>query len=312
MVRSSTKFKAVILAGGSGERFWPLSTPERPKQFLSIFGGKSLLRQSVDRLKGLASPEDVYVVTAESLLAASKAELPELPEGNILGEPCRRDTAAAVAMGVAAAGESVIGVFPADQLVAKPGAFRQAVRKAAKIAENGADIVTLGIRPTMPSTQFGYIDPKNGRFVEKPDLRRAKTYIKKGFLWNAGIFIAAYSTFMRAIGENAPGLLPLFADGCDFKAQYPKLPKISFDYAVMEKYPHVKTVETDCGWDDVGSYLAVEKYFPELNDESGNLIVAKAQPIKVLGVENLIVVSSESGVLVADKRMAGELKRLFR
>ncbi|MBR4523077.1 MAG: NTP transferase domain-containing protein, partial [Kiritimatiellae bacterium] len=168
MAKSSTRLKAVILAGGSGERFWPLSTPERPKQFLDIFGGKSLLRQSVERLQGLVAPEDVIVVTASQLVSATQRELPEVPPGNIIGEPCRRDTAAAVAMGVAAAGEGMVGVFPADQLVSRPGRFRQAVRQAAKLASASERIAVLGIEPLAPSTQFGYINPKTGKFVEKP------------------------------------------------------------------------------------------------------------------------------------------------
>ena len=311
MAKSSIKFKAVILAGGPGERFWPLSTPERPKQFLTLFGGKSLLRSSVERLKGLVDPEDVYVVTAEKLVAATQAELPEVPDKNILGEPCRRDTAAAVALGVACAGEGVVGVFPADQLVTKPGAFRKAVRRAVKLAEKGEDIVTLGIPPTQPSVQFGYVDPKTGRFAEKPDLKRAKRYLRQGFLWNAGIFVARYGTFESAFGSVAPEFLPLFGKSRKGAKLYSSLPKISFDYAVMEKYPHRRTVPVDCGWDDVGSFLALERHHPELIDARGNLVVSRAQPVKVLGVENLIVAVSPDGVLVADKRMAGELKRLF-
>ena len=312
MAKSSTRLKAVILAGGSGERFWPLSTPERPKQFLDIFGGKSLLRQSVERLQGLVAPEDVIVVTASQLVSATQRELPEVPPGNIIGEPCRRDTAAAVAMGVAAAGDGMVGVFPADQLVSRPGRFRQAVRQAAKLASASERIAVLGIEPLAPSTQFGYINPKTGKFVEKPDAKRARDYIRKGYLWNAGIFVAGYGTFRRAIESLAPGLEPLFAPGCDFAAVYPELPKISFDYAVMEKYPHIGVVAADCGWDDVGGYLALERHFPELADPDGNLVLAKAQPVKLLGVRNLVVVSAPDGVLVVDKSHLGDIKTLFR
>ena len=278
---------------------------------MTLVGGKSLLRQSVDRLKGLVRPEDVYVVTDGKLAAATARELPEIPRRNILGEPCRRDTAAAVALGTACAGEGLVGVFPSDQLVTKPGAFRQAVRRAVRLATGGESIVTLGIRPTTASAQFGYIDPQTGKFVEKPDPKRARRYVEKGFLWNAGIFIAEYGTFRSAFGLAAPEFLPLFEASRDFEKRYSGLPKISFDYAVMENYPSIKTVAVDCGWDDVGSYLALEKHCPALVDENGNLIVSRAQPIRVLGVENLIVAATPDGVLVADKRMAGELKRLF-
>ena len=148
--------------------------------------------------------------------------------------------------------------------------------------------------------------------MEKPNAKRARDYIRKGYLWNAGIFVAGYGTFRRAIKSLAPGLEPLFAPGCDFAAVYPELPKISFDYAVMEKYPHISVVAADCGWDDVGGYLTLERHFPELADPDGNLVLAKAQPVKLLGVRNLVVVSAPDGVLVVDKSHLGDMKTLFR
>ena len=190
---STSTFKAVILAGGSGERFWPLSTPERPKQFLRVFGGASLIRQAVSRLDGLVSPKDVFVVTAKNLVAATQKELPELPKGNILGEPMRRDTGAAVALGVGLAAsdaDPVIGFFSSDQMVANSKAFRKVVSKAVALARRKSVIVTLGIKPTYPATCFGYISPKTRTFVEKPDAKKAKKYVKAGYLWNAGMFIA--------------------------------------------------------------------------------------------------------------------------
>ena len=312
MERSSTDFKAVILAGGSGERFWPLSTPEKPKQFLKVFGGESLIRQAVTRLDGLVEMKNVFVVTAESLVAASREELPEIPEANFIGEPCRRDTAAAVATGVAAAGDGVVGVFAADQLVADPEKFRAAVGEAIRVASSGRHIVTLGIRPTFPATGFGYIDPKRGTFVEKPDEFHAREYIERGYLWNAGMFIAKYSTFRDAFATHAPALLKLFASPGEAPALYPSLPRISFDFAVMEKYDSVSVVAVDCGWDDVGSYHALAKYHPELVDDDGNLVTTLAQPIKLLGVRNLVVVATKDGILVADKSRLGDMKKLFR
>ena len=202
-------FKAIILAGGSGERFWPLSTPEKPKQFLRVFGGESLIRQSVGRLKGLVKPKDVFVITSNALVAATRKELPEIPKQNIIGEPMRRDTGAAVALGVGVAGKGVLGFFPSDQLVAKPVAFRKAVGEAVARAKAKDAIVTLGIKPTFPATGFGYVDPKSGRFVEKPNVAKAKAYLKKGYLWNAGMFIGRAETFKAAFAAHAPALLPL-------------------------------------------------------------------------------------------------------
>ena len=158
----SSNFHAVILSGGSGERFWPLLTPERPKQFLTVFGGKSLLRQAVDRLKGLVPPERVIVVTAESLVKATRAELPELPRANIIAEPCRRDTAAAIATACGVVegrggADAVAAVLTADQVMRDVPAFRRVLADAARAAAKTDDIVTMGVSPDYPATGFGYI-----------------------------------------------------------------------------------------------------------------------------------------------------------
>ncbi len=321
-------FKAVILAGGSGERFWPLSTPEKPKQFLRVFGGESLIRQSVTRLRGLVRPEDVFVVTSRALVAATRRELPELPCANILGEPMRRDTGAAVALGVGAAagaGDPVIGFFPADQMVMKPKTFVRAVKTAIARARKTASIVTLGIRPEYPATGFGYVDPLSGRFVEKPDEKTAKAYLKKGYLWNAGMFIARVETFRAAFAAYAPALAPLAACArtASIAKTYEALPRISFDFAVMEKLPRVEVVAADCGWDDVGSYGAFDRYFPHdargnvregpctVVEADGNICVARSARISLLGVKNLVVVTTPDSVLVAEKSRIAEMKKLF-
>ena len=236
-------FRAVILAGGSGERFWPLSTPERPKQFLRVFGGESLIRQSVGRLKGLVAPEDVFVVTARDLVKPTVRELPEIPRANVIGEPMRRDTGAAVALGVglaSGAGDPVIGFFSSDQMVMDPVGFRKTVKRAVALARKHAAVVTIGIAPDYPATCFGYVNPATGSFVEKPNERKAKTYLKKGYLWNAGLFIARASTFKAAFAAHAPALLPLVASRVSrLTSLYAKLPRISFDYAVMEPLSQV-------------------------------------------------------------------------
>ena len=330
MAKNSTDFKAVILAGGSGERFWPLSTAEKPKQFLRVFGGESLIRQSVTRLTGLVRFEDVYVVTSKDLVAATRRELPEIPAANIVGEPLRRDTGAAVALGVGIAGEGTIGVFSSDQMVMKPAKFRAAVRKAAALARKGARIVTLGIKPTFPSTAFGYVDPVTRRFVEKPDAAKAKAYLRKGYLWNAGMFIATAETFRGAFATHAPELgalceLPGGAPSLAHLAQvYERLPRISFDYAVMEKFAGVAVVPGDFGWDDVGSFAAFDTYFPHDRDgnvregpctvveSAGNICVARSARISLLGVKNLVVITTPDAVLVADKSKISEMKKLFK
>ena len=330
-------FKAVILAGGSGERFWPLSTPERPKQFLSVFGGESLIRQSVSRLGGLAGPEDTFVVTSHALAAATVAELPELDRSHVVGEPMRRDTGPAVALGVGIAapeGDPVVGFFPSDHLIGSPARFRATLRKAISLARKGESIVVIGIMPSYPATAFGYVDPVKGRFVEKPDLAKAKRYLKAGYLWNAGMFIARASVFRRALELCAPALAGLAAPGGvsvrALGAAYEPLPRISFDYAVMEHVSRgvgglgVAVVPGDFGWDDVGGYGAFDKYYPHdadgnvregecrAVDSSGNICVARAASISLVGVKNLVVVTTPDAVLVADKSHLSEMKRLFK
>ena len=320
-------FKAVILAGGSGERFWPLSTPERPKQFLRVFGGASLIRQAVSRLDSFVSPKDVFVVTAKNLVAATRKELPEVPKCNIIGEPMRRDTGAALALGVglaAGGADPVVGFFSSDQMVANPKAFRKVVSKAVALARRKPVIVTLGIKPTYPATCFGYISPKTRTFVEKPDAKTAKKYVKAGYLWNAGMFIARASTFRGAFAAHAPELSCLTSSTNHLAALYSKLPKISFDYAVMEKAKNVVVVPGDFGWDDVGSFAAFDKYFPHdargnvregpctVVEAEGNICVARSARISLLGVKNLVVVTTPDAVLVADKSRLTDMKKLFK
>ncbi len=292
-MKKATRFRAVVLAGGSGERFWPLSTKEKPKQFLNVFGGVSLLRQSVTRLEKLATPEGLYVITAKDLVGLTRKELPEVPPRQIVGEPCRRDTGAAIALGTGLAGaanDDVIGFFASDHL--------------------------------------GYVDPKTGAFVEKPDARKAKQYLKKGYLWNAGLFIARASVFRAAIAAYAPALKPL-TESAVFSAVrlarlYEPLPRISFDYAVMEKSANVAVIRGDFGWDDVGGFQAFDRYFPHdkkgnvregpcrVVSSAGNICVVRGAPISLLGVSNLVVITTPQGVLVANKRHLSDMKKLFQ
>ena len=318
-------FKAIILAGGSGERFWPLSTPEKPKQFLRVFGGESLIRQSVGRLKGLLKPENMFVITSKALVAATCNELPEIPKANIIGEPMRRDTGAAIALGVGVAGGGVLGFFSSDQMVTNPEKFRKTVSAAIMKAKRTDSIVTIGIKPEYPATGFGYVNPRTGQFVEKPNERKAKEYLKKGYLWNAGMFIGKAETFRAAFAAHAPALVPILTSSVlRLKSAYEPLPRISFDYAVMEKLKNVAVVKGDFGWDDVGSYGAFDKYFPHdsrgnvregpctVVEADGNICVARSARISLLGVKNLVVVTTPDAVLVADKSRITEMKKLFR
>ena len=301
---------AVILAGGGGERFWPFSTPERPKQFLDVFGGGSLLRRTFLRILPCVPPERTFVITGADFAAATRAELPELPPENIVGEPCRRDTAAACALACALVAkkggrDAVAAVLPADHLVADEPAFRRTLADAAAAASRTDAIVTIGIAPEAPSTGFGYIqrggDAGLGlgtpvaralRFAEKPDLASAKAYLASGeYLWNAGLFVWRAETLAREFAKR-PALAALAAaveaapeGGLEgtLAAMYPGLERISFDYAIMEHAPSVLVCRGDFGWDDVGTWEALRRHMPA--DADGNVAVGGG--VTLLGCRNV-------------------------
>ena len=324
-------FYAVILSGGSGERFWPLSTPERPKQFLSVFGGKSLIRQSVDRLKGVVPAERVLIVTARSLAKATYRELPEIPRRNIILEPCRRDTAAAVATACTEVekrgGENAVAaILTADHLMKNEKAFRKILLLAADAAAKSEDIVTMGVKPTYPATGFGYIKVgkrfgkvfRADKFVEKPNETVAKRYLKSGrYVWNAGMFVWKVAAMKAAFAKFAPqfsGITP---------KDYESLPKISFDYAVMEKADNVLVTSGDFGWDDVGTWTAADRHLKTdgrrnairggvtLLDCENSVAVAEGARIAALGVKDIVIVTTEDSVLVASKDRVQDLKKLL-
>lgn len=330
-IRMKRNFYVAILSGGSGERFWPLSTPEHPKQFLSVFGGKSLLRQSVERLKGVVPAENILIVTGKALAKATYKELPEIPRRNILLEPCRRDTAAAVATACTAVekrgGEgAVAAILTADHLMKKENAFRRILLLAADAAEKSDDIVTMGVKPTYPATGFGYIKVgrpcgrvfRADRFVEKPNEATAKKYIKSGkYVWNAGMFVWKVSTMKAALEKYAPQLVGISP------ADYENLPRISFDYAVMEKAENVLVTSGDFGWDDVGTWTAADRHLKTdgrrnairggvtLLDCENSVAVAEGANIAALGVKDLVIVTTRNSVLVASKDRVQDLKKLL-
>jgi len=342
-------FYAAILSGGSGERFWPLSTPDRPKQFLSVFGGKSLIRQAVERLRGLVPPERILIVTAKTLVAPTRRELPELPLENIIAEPCRRDTAAAVATacGVVEArgGEgAVAAILTADQLMGDVRAFRRVLADSAAAAARSGSIVTMGVTPTCPATGFGYIQVgerldlgtattfhRVRRFVEKPDEPTAKRYVaSRRYVWNAGMFVWSVATMKAALRSGAPELADLEAAVASAKnvgrvlsVRYPALPKISVDYAVMEKTKNILVARGEFGWDDVGTWSAVDRHLKAdarrnvaqgavtLLDCDGVAAIAEGPRIAAMGVRDVVVVTTKDSVLVVDKSRAQDLKKLL-
>lgn len=319
----------IILAGGNGERFWPMSTPDCPKQFVKLFGGKPLLKHAADRLKGVIEPQNLFVITAERFAALTREVLPELPAANVIGEPCRRDTAAAVALATglvkAKGGEDAVGcILTADHLMTPVSEFRRTLKAAIRVAAKSEDIVTIGIKPTRPETGYGYIEPEAKRFVEKPDRKTAERYLRSGrYLWNSGMFIWKASTMAAAFKAHAPDFTALVdnpsTDG------YEALRAISVDFAVMEKVRNLQVISGKFTWNDVGNWCSLPAILG--TDEAGNtrlgrtglMDVAEAvvvndtpRPVAVIGLKGVVVVQTEKGTLVCAKDSVQDLKKLMR
>ncbi|VGO18772.1 mannose-1-phosphate guanylyltransferase [Pontiella sulfatireligans] len=341
---------AVIMAGGKGERFWPLSTSKHPKQLLALVGDKPLIAQAVDRLDGIVPPENVFVVTNAELVDATREAAPQLPPENIVGEPIGRDTAAAVACGgalVKAKDENgVFAVLTADQVMGDLDIFSATIKGGMDLAEQNDILVTIGIEPVSPSTGFGYIESgetfqiqenvefrKAVRFVEKPDEATAAEYVASGkFYWNSGMFIWSVASLEKAFGAHCPEMLELMdtlagfakdgkiVEGMD--ATYPDLGKISIDYALMEKAANIMMACGTFAWDDVGSWPALEGHFDqdgngntkigivETLDASGNIVLSKDRLTAVIGVKDLVVVQAEGVTLVCPKDRAQDIKQM--
>jgi len=336
--------RALILAGGSGTRFWPLSRQRNPKQLLALEGERSLLRDTQERLRPLIEPADVWVCTTEALAERVREELPEVPPEQILLEPEGRNTAPAIGWSIRSMPESarrgVIAVLPADHRVGDPAAFRETLERAGRVVEREDRVMTLGVVPRWAETGYGYLElepetgPKGGdrvrrvrRFVEKPSAGDAARFAAAGsHLWNAGIFVFRGSSLLgileRLQPELARGLEEIAASPERLRELYGSLPADSIDYAVMEKLDGISTLPLDCGWSDLGSWEALDDILPRdaagnagrgdrlAVDAHGNLLFADAGTIAVLGVEDLVVVRTADAVLVVPKSRSQEVKKL--
>jgi mannose-1-phosphate guanylyltransferase len=342
---------AVVLAGGSGTRFWPLSRNAAPKQLLRLFDGATLLEQSLARLQGLVPPENILVLTNVDQEAQVRATLPHHPPENILAEPEKRDTAPAVALGIGWVASrnpnAVMAVLPADHLIKDTAAFQQVLRGAYLAADRSNSLITIGIKPTWPCPSYGYIErgPRANirgladglgafevvRFREKPNAQLAEDFLRQGnFLWNAGMFVWSVPTAYDQLVTHAPALAEFVSElrrspdlPGTVDAQFALLPKISIDYALMERASSVLNIEATFDWDDVGSWLSVARYLPTDSAENaahatltpfrarGN-VVYSTQPthIALLGVKDLIVVQTADALLIADKYAADEIKKV--
>ncbi len=341
---------AAIMAGGRGERFWPLSTPDTPKQFLALggTGDATLLQQAAQRAEGLAPWDRRVVVAGRAHGALVRAQLPDLPAANVILEPVGRDTAGAIALACAWAARrdpaARLLVMPADHAVPDPAGFRAAVQVGLRLLDAHPDaLVTLGMEPTRPETGYGYIqagDPVPGvpgaawvrRFTEKPDPATAERFLRRGgFRWNSGIFLWAVAGIRNALRAHLPAhaafadrlaALPEAEWAAALEAEFPRLPKISIDYGVMEKAPRVAVVEAAFAWDDLGAWSALPRVVPpgpggnvvrgpaRLVDVEDCIVVSSGRPIGALGVRGLVVVEGPGGVLVCARDRTQEVRKL--
>lgn len=335
---------ACILAGGSGERFWPLSRLAIPKHLLRIFGGRTMLENTARRLEGIVPPERILVLTNAAQRASVIRELPFLPEANILAEPARRDTAPACALATALARsrdpEAVCALLPSDAMIHDAGTFRSQLAKIYQAAEQEGAILTFGIRPTYPATGYGYLEfgpqGEDGisevlRFTEKPDAATAEKWVADGrHAWNAGIFVWQAEVFLREARRQCPQLadfienFPANSDPAAYlETNFSTLPKISVDYAILEGAQNVRALAAEFDWDDVGSWTSLPRHFPSdasgntclgavtALEARGNIAVSSGRTIALYGVEDLIVVETADAVLVAPKSRAQDIKKLF-
>ncbi len=318
---TSTSPFVLILAGGSGERFWPLSRRAKPKQLLRLLSDESLLEQTLGRLKGFVPPERILILTNQDQEAAVRALLPDMPEGNIVAEPAKRDTAAAIALAVGWVARRDSGatmlVLPADHVIRDTAAFQRDLAAATLAAEQTGALVTIGLKPTWACPGFGYIelgDPVKvenlpegtrpvynvRRFREKPAPELAQAfYDHGGYRWNAGMFAWTLPAVLRELSAQIPDLADFVSQvrgnqdfAATLKDKFPHLPKISIDYAIMENASRVLVLEAGFDWNDVGSWIAVADYLPK--DEHENTANCK---ITTLDARENIVFSDRPGAI---------------
>lgn len=341
------KVTAVIMAGGRGERFWPKSRNNRPKQFLSLTSdGETMIQKTVKRLSPLVEAEDIFIVTNAAYTELVKEQLPDIPAENILAEPCARNTAPCIAFAAAVIGrkydDAVMLVLPSDHLIGYENIYIKTLKKAVSVAENGKNLVTIGITPTYPETGYGYINfgkecgdaYEVEKFVEKPDLPTAKKYLASGkYLWNSGMFVwkissimADLKAFMPEIYEGALRIGESFGSD-DFEEtlvkEFAAFTSESIDFGIMEKASDIYTLPGSFGWDDVGSWLAVER-INETDDNKnfteGDVITVDAERtticggkrlIAAIGTSDIIIVDTDDVLLVCSKNNTQDVKKVI-
>jgi mannose-1-phosphate guanylyltransferase len=331
--KAEPRFAPVILAGGSGTRFWPRSRRAQAKQVLALDGEATMIQQTLDRLLPVAAASDVWVITNKLLDEVIAKQLPQVPRGNILSEPAARNTAPACALAAfllePSAPETVIGVFPSDHVVGDAARFAEVIRAGVKLAASGERIVVLGVPPTRPETGYGYIElgepvaavdgvpaRRVKRFTEKPGLARAKQFVASGnYSWNGGIFLWSARTLAGAIREHCPAMAPLLEKIAAaygepefervFAEVYPQCENISIDYAVLEPRSakgemasEIYCLPADFAWNDLGSWASLQEHRAGANPEANVCDGASGAPVVIDAKGNYVFAPSKMVALV--------------
>jgi mannose-1-phosphate guanylyltransferase len=340
----------VIMAGGKGERLWPLSREGKPKQLLSLGGEKTLLRKTFERVQPLVLPQQIYVVTGSDISEQVRKELPELPKENILVEPFPKNTAPCIGYAATVIAQknpqAIMVVLPADHSIADEEGFRRALRFGfASLEQHPEFLITLGIVPDHAETGYGYIAPEQpicGRdgfslrkvkaFHEKPDAKKAKKYIQEGYFWNSGMFLWRVDVILREFGAYLPlmheHLLALNStlnrDRNAVTDFYKNVEAISIDYGIMEKAKDVAVIPASFGWSDIGSWDSIGKILPHdaagntvqgdvVSYESANNVVwATEKKLMLIGVEDMVVVEGEEAILVCPRERSQDVSTFLK
>jgi mannose-1-phosphate guanylyltransferase len=344
----------VIMAGGAGERFWPMSRESRPKQFIDVLGtGKSLLRLTYERFLKLCAPENIYVVTNKNYKEIVQEQIPEIPSSNIFCEPTRKNTAPCIAYAsykiYSANPDANMVVSPSDHIILNEDVFIEIVSSALKSSASGNKLYTLGITPSRPDTEYGYIQflqdsnykedsrlKKVKTFTEKPNKELAESFLQSGdFLWNSGIFIWSAKTIIEAFEKHQPELSFVFKEAISkyntkdewdyMKTAYESCKSISIDYAIMEKADNVFVYQSDFGWSDLGSWGSLFEH--RQKDDSNNTIIGdnvmvydsknsiitvpKDKMVLIQGLDDYIVSESDNVLMICKRSNEGQIRKFI-
>lgn len=338
MAASGSNRWAVVLAGGVGSRFWPLSTPAKPKQLLPLVSSRAMLRDTLDRLAPVAAPARTLILTNASLVGAIRAAAPEIPAENVIAEPRPAGTAAALAWAAnvvasKAGAEATIISVHADWAIGDVAGFRAALIAAAEAAEREHALVTVGVVPEVPSTGLGYIEPgavvrgdlrRVARFIEKPDLARAQALVAAGTLWNSGIFAWRAGDLLEEIRAHCPEVAPALATHpTDADAFFASVQSIAIDVGVLERSSRVMVLPGAFGWSDVGTWAALREVRVRdadgnapsgrvlFRDSNSNVVHAEGTTVVCYGVDDLVVVAIDGMTLITTTERAADLKSLL-